>query len=439
MQNIIFWFRNDLRLHDNEALIKATEAGNVIPVYIFDERQFIETSLGFKRTEAFRAKFLIESVKNLKENLQKIGSDLIIRVGKPEEILAKMAANLDAAAVFASKEVTQEETTIEANLAKRIKPLNIEIELIWIATLYHARDLPFQINYLPDIFTDFRKKVERSAKVRKTFQAPTTLSAINNQLEIGEIPTLQQLGYKNNPIIDNRSVLLFKGGEDEATAHLEEYIWKKDLLKTYKETRNELIGSDYSSKLSAWLSLGCISPRKIYEEVKKYEQDVLANDSTYWLIFELIWRDYFHFVALKFGTRIFKRSGIKNDLLKTWNENQEDFEKWKNGETGVLFVDANMKELKLTGFMSNRGRQNVASFLTKDMGIDWTWGASYFESQLIDYDVCSNWGNWNYIAGVGNDPREDRYFNIGRQADMYDKNGTYVKLWLPELNLDSGE
>lgn len=434
MQNIIFWFRNDLRLHDNEALIKAKEAGNLIPVYVFDERQFQETPLGFKRTESFRAKFLIESVKNLKENLQKLGSDLIIRVGKPEEILAKMAADLEAAAVYASKEVTQEETTIEANLAKRIKPLNIEIELIWIATLFHARDLPFQINYLPDIFTDFRKKVERSAKIRATFQVPTSLPQINNQIEIGKLPTLQQLGFENDPLVDSRSALLFKGGENEALSHLDEYIWKKDLLKTYKETRNELIGSDYSSKFSAWLSLGCISPRKIYEEVKKYEQDVLANDSTYWLVFELIWRDYFHFVALKFGTRIFKRSGIKNDLLKTWNHNQEDFEKWKNGETGVLFVDANMKELKLTGFMSNRGRQNVASFLTKDLGIDWTWGASYFESQLIDYDVCSNWGNWNYIAGVGNDPREDRYFNIGRQADMYDKNGTYVKLWLPELD-----
>jgi deoxyribodipyrimidine photo-lyase len=432
MQNIIFWFRNDLRLHDNEALIKATEAGNVIPVYIFDERQFIETALGFKRTEAFRAKFLIESVQNLKENLKKNGSDLIIRIGKPEDILAKMAADLEAAAVYASKEVTQEETTIEANLAKRIKPLNIEIELIWIATLFHARDLPFQINYLPDIFTDFRKKVERSAKIRTTFLAPTSLPEINSKIDTGKIPTLQELGFESEPVFDNRSVLQFKGGEDEAISHLNEYIWEKDLLKTYKETRNELIGSDYSSKFSAWLSLGCISPRKIYEEVKKYEQEVLTNDSTYWLVFELIWRDYFHFVALKFGTRIFKRSGIKNDLLKTWSHNQEDFEKWMNGETGVPFIDANMKELKLTGFMSNRGRQNVASFLTKDLGIDWTWGASYFESQLIDYDVCSNWGNWNYIAGVGNDPREDRYFNIVRQAEMYDKNETYRKLWLNE-------
>ncbi len=431
MQNIIFWFRNDLRLHDNEALLEATKAGNTIPVYIFDERQFKETHLGFKRTGAFRAKFLIESVENLRENLRKIGSDLVVRVGKPEEILAKMAAEWQAAAVYASKEVTQEETTIEAKLSKRIKPLNIEIELIWTATLYHARDLPFQINFIPNVFTEFRKKVELSAKIRATFDAPTSISAISQSIEIGEIPTLKSLGFEELKQ-DSRSVLDFKGGETEALNRLNDYIWEKDLLKTYKETRNQLIGGDYSSKISAWLSLGCISPRTIYEEIKKYEAKVIKNDSTYWLIFELIWRDYFHFVALKFGTRIFKNSGIKNDLMHEWKKNKTTFSNWVNGKTGVPFVDANMKELQLTGFMSNRGRQNVASYLINDLGIDWTWGASYFESQLVDYDVCSNWCNWNYIAGVGNDPREDRYFNISTQAEKYDKNSEYVNLWLSE-------
>lgn len=430
MQNIIFWFRNDLRLHDNEALLKATKAGNVIPVYIFDERQFKETPYGFKRTGAFRAKFLLESVEDLRKNLRSIGSDLIIRVGKPEEILTKMADEWQAAAVYASKEVTQEETTVEAKLSKRIKPLNIEIELIWIATLYHARDLPFQINYIPDVFTDFRKKVELSAKIRATFAAPVQLPALTDETDLGEIPTLKDLGFDEEVKHDDRSVINFEGGESNALKRLNEYIWEKDLLRNYKQTRNQLIGGDYSSKFSAWLSLGCISPRKIYEEVKKYEKEVVSNESTYWLIFELIWRDYFHFVALKYGTRIFKISGVKNDLLSEWKRDKPNFEKWINGETGVPFVDANMKELQLTGFMSNRGRQNVASYLTKDLGIDWTWGASYFESQLIDYDVCSNWGNWNYIAGVGNDPRENRYFNIETQVEKYDKNGDYVKLWL---------
>ena len=235
------------------------------------------------------------------------------------------------------------------------------------------------------------------------------------------------------PDADPRGVLPFKGGETEALKRLKEYIWDRDQLKVYKETRNEMLGADYSSKFSVWLSLGCLSPRHVYEEVKRYERERVSNDSTYWLIFELIWRDYFRFVALKFGTRIFKTPGIKNDLVTRWVRNTALFQKWIDGKTGVPLIDANMVELKETGFMSNRGRQNVASFLAKDLCIDWTWGAAWFESQLIDYDVCSNWGNWNYVAGVGNDPRENRYFNIHFQATRYDASGLYVKHWLPEL------
>jgi deoxyribodipyrimidine photo-lyase len=249
---------------------------------------------------------------------------------------------------------------------------------------------------------------------------------------LGKIPEIYELIlFSEPPTKDSRSVLNFKGGETEALVRLKTYFWEGDHLKTYKETRNGLLGADYSSKFSAWLALGCISPRYIYEEVKRYETERIANDSTYWLVFELLWRDYFRFVALKFGTRLFKVTGIKNDFQKKWKRDKVLFQKWVNGQTGVPLIDANMIELQQTGFMSNRGRQNVASYLTKDLGIDWTWGAAYFESLLLDYDVCSNWGNWNYVAGVGNDPREDRYFNIAKQANTYDPKGDYVRQWLP--------
>jgi deoxyribodipyrimidine photo-lyase len=198
------------------------------------------------------------------------------------------------------------------------------------------------------------------------------------------------------------------------------------------------LGKDYSSKFSVYLSLGCLSPRIIYEEIKKAEAIRGANDSTYWLIFELLWRDYYYFIALKFGIRLFKRAGIKHDFAKRWKRNRDHFKKWMDGETGVPFIDANMRELKLTGYLSNRGRQNVASFFTKDLGLEWWWGAMYFESQLIDYEVCSNWGNWNYLAGIGTDPREDRYFSPVSQAKKYDANAEYIKYWIPELqNIDS--
>jgi len=225
---------------------------------------------------------------------------------------------------------------------------------------------------------------------------------------------------------------MYKGGETEGNKRLKSYLWERGLLDTYKETRNGMLGDAYSTKLSAWLAIGALSPRKVYEEVKQYEQERIRNKSTYWLIFELLWRDYFRFIAKKYGIRLFQVSGIQDKGIDYRND-IAIFERWKNGETGVPFIDANMRELNASGFMSNRGRQNVASFLIKDLKVNWTWGAAYFESLLIDYDVCSNWGNWNYIAGVGNDPREDRYFNIMSQAKRYDPQGRYVRHWIPEL------
>ena len=191
-----------------------------------------------------------------------------------------------------------------------------------------------------------------------------------------------------------------------------------------------MIGADYSSKFSAWLAMGCISPRFIYQELKKYEHQFGANDSTYWLVFELLWRDYFRFMMKKHKVKLFQKAGIQNKESSEINSNTNQLQKWIEGKTGVDFVDANMLELKHTGFMSNRGRQNVASYLCNDLKLDWRLGAAYFEQQLIDYDVCSNWGNWAYLAGVGNDPRGNRYFNIEKQASDYDKNGDYRNLWL---------
>lgn len=434
-KRIIYWFRNDLRLHDNEGLLKVTqEADEVIPIYVFDTRQFEEIEpLHFPKTGTFRAKFLLESVQNLRDNLRQKGGDLVVKLGKPEVVISELARDWEVETVYASKEATQEETDVETALSKKLKVYNIDFEVFWQSTLYHPRDLPFWVSRLPDVFTDFRKAVENQSKIRTAFPTPTAV-CLPERIEMGKMPEIYELIlFSQLPVADSRGVLSFKGGEAEAQKRLKTYFWDNDGLKTYKETRNELLGPDYSSKFSPWLALGCISPRQIYEEVKRYEAERVANDSTYWLIFELIWRDYFRFVALKYGARLFKTTGIQYNLELHLNHRRDLFEKWKNGKTGVPFIDANMRELQLTGFISNRGRQNVASFLCKDLKIDWTWGAAYFESQLIDYDVCSNWGNWNYVAGVGNDPRENRYFNIHTQATKYDTKGDYVKTWLPDL------
>ncbi|MEQ9438000.1 MAG: DASH family cryptochrome [Cyclobacteriaceae bacterium] len=427
----IAWFRNDLRLSDNIVLTEALRKSDIVyPVYCFDPRHFSDTPLGMPKMGAFRAQFLIESVNNLRTNLRAVGSDLIVRQGIPERIIPQLAKEVQATRVIASKEVTYEEASVEEKVENLLIPMGIELELLWQSTLLHVDDIPWPINNVPDIFSQFRKEAEKTTQIRASLPAPNSLSNIT-AISSGDMPSLNQLGL-SKPMFDARAVLPFRGGETAGTTRVKEYVWEHNCLKDYKETRNGMLGADYSSKFSAWLANGSLSPRIIYEEIKRYEKERTKNKSTYWLIFELLWRDYFRFIAKKYGNRIFRLTGIQDKDVLLSNDTAL-FEKWKNGETGVPFIDANMREINATGFMSNRGRQNVASFLVKDLALNWTWGASYFETMLIDYDVCSNWGNWNYIAGVGNDPRENRYFNIMSQAQRYDPQGAYVRHWIPEL------
>ncbi len=436
---IVVWFRNDLRLEDNETLTRAIQQGKeIIPVYCFDSRQFKATYLGFPKTGTFRAQFLLESVADLRQSIQKIGGDLVILKGNPEQAVPEFAKHLGATAIYFSKEVTAEERQIDRALEENAFAQGIACESFWQSTLYHKDDLPFPIRQTPEVFTQFRKEVEKGCKIRPSFPSPKQISYPGKVVipDAGELLSLTTYGLEYRKQAQ-QSWLDVRGGESAAQERLQSYFWEKDLLKNYKQTRNGLIGMDYSSKLSPWLALGCISPRSIYEEVKRYEKERCKNDSTYWLVFELIWRDYFRLIAKKHGIKIFSLGGIRNQQ-DAWRTDADLFEAWKSGQTGVPFVDANMRELNATGFMSNRGRQLVASFLVNDLGIDWTWGARYFESLLVDYDVCSNWGNWMYVGGVGNDPRENRYFNILRQASTYDKKGDFVRLWIPELQAISG-
>lgn len=428
MKKSLVWFRNDLRMHDNEALTQAMNgADEVLLVYIFDDYYEGKSEFGFHKQGDFRKKFVLESVFDLKQNLQKAGCDLLVLKGDSVSIIADLCQQHQITQVYASSEVAFDEVQIQNKLKHELKAKNIFLHLFDGGFLFHPNDLPYKdISDLPDIFSQYRKKVEYLCKVRPIFEIDDFKPSVKHGLTDDWPEWTKTI---NEIKLDKRAVLNFKGGETEALHHSNEYIWKKQLIKTYKITRNGLIGSDYSSKYSAWLALGCISPRQIYWEVKRFEEEVEANDSTYWLVFELLWRDYFRLVAKKFNARIFQFEGIGTQK-KLLRNDEEKLYLWINGETGNDFVDANMNELRLTGFMSNRGRQNVASYLVNDLKVNWQMGAEYFEQQLIDYDPCSNWGNWCYLAGVGNDPRENRYFNTQKQAEMYDADGAYRKLWL---------
>uniref|UniRef100_A0AAR2K3F7 Cryptochrome DASH n=1 Tax=Pygocentrus nattereri TaxID=42514 RepID=A0AAR2K3F7_PYGNA len=434
-RTVVCLLRNDLRLHDNEVFNWAQRnAEHIVPLYCFDPRQYLGTHhFNFPKTGPFRLRFILDSVKDLRDILKKKGSNLIVRCGKPEEVVSDLIKQLGSvSAVAFHEEVASEEKRVEMKVKHVCSQNKVKVQTFWGSTLYHRDDLPFcHIGGLPDVYTAFRKAVEAQSRVRPVLPLAEHIRPLPLGLEEGPIPTFDDLEQRE-PLDDTRSAFPCRGGESEALARLKHYFWETNAVAAYKETRNGLIGVDCSTKLAPWLAVGCISPRYIYEQLKKYEAERTANQSTYWVVFELLWRDYFRFVALKYGDRIFHLNGLQ-DKHVPWKTDMELFNAWKEGRTGVPFVDANMRELFLTGFMSNRGRQNVASFLTKDLGLDWRLGAEWFEYLLVDYDVCSNYGNWLYSAGVGNDPRENRKFNMIKQALDYDSNGDYVRQWVPEL------
>ncbi|TNE59285.1 MAG: DASH family cryptochrome [Bacteroidetes bacterium] len=430
----IIWFRQDLRLHDNEALVTGMRmADEIVPVFIFDERVFLgKTRFGFPKTGKFRARFILESVENLRQNLRDIGSELIVRTGKPEHILSELAQQIKASWVLCNRERTQEESAVQDALEQKLWGIGVELLYTRGKMLFHTQDLPVPVQHTPDTFTQFRKENENITPVRPPFPSPTALPPLPAGLDAGALPELKDFGHAPFES-DPRIALPFKGGETEGLMRLRHYLWESNAIATYKETRNGMIGSDYSSKFSPWLSAGCLSPKFIYYEIRRYERERVSNESTYWMIFELLWRDFFRLMGKKYGNRIFLRSGPQKKNLRHLKNNLEQFRVWAEGRTGVPFIDANMRELNATGWMSNRGRQNTASFLIKDLKVNWQIGAEYFESLLLDYDPTSNWGNWNYVAGIGSDAREDRYFNILTQARNYDPQGDYVRLWCPEL------
>lgn len=424
-KRILLWYRNDLRISDHEALHEAVTSGaEILPVYIDHQTNYSEYLPGNPEIPGFRRKFQLESLQNLDQHWRNWNTSLVVLPGKPEDVIPELCSKYSIDAVFLQAETAHDEIQQQRKLHRKLSKLGVELKLFYGASMIHPDDLPFELHDLPDIFTQYRKRVEARLKIRDCFPTPTKAQGIpHRELEfVAQFPETQ---------LDPRCAIVFKGGETEAQKRLQSYLWESDSLRNYKETRNGLIGADYSSKFSAWLANGCLSARQVFHEVKKYEAERIANDSTYWLIFELLWRDYFRLVMEKFGTNLFFLEGITSQKKKQPNGlDIVKFQKWVNGKTGNRFIDANMIELKRTGFMSNRGRQNVASYLVHDLGMDWRLGAWYFEAALLDYDVYSNWGNWAYVAGVGNDPRENRYFNTARQADMYDPDGAFRKLWL---------
>lgn len=463
----ILWFRNDLRIQDNPALNLAATANVVIPVFVFDEYRYGLNSLspyGFSRSGIRRAAFVIQAIEDLSEKLEKLGAPLVVRHGSAAEAISEAvaaASNLDniySIALIAHRHAGWEEARDEKRVANAARETaekhgkTFQLHALWSSTLHHPLDLPLNPAgpALPPTFTAYRKLVEANdgTKILPTFSPPSSLVGLpkDHQLPKQSIPTVETLGYSHEiPKEDNRAVMSFSGGEKKGLARVREYIMEKGFIAKYKQTRNKSGERDASSKFSPWLALGCITPKQVHWQVSEFEEKFGATEDTYWMKFELMTRDYFHWLCMCVGSSLYALNGFSGRGGKTsgpvWTSppmtttHKRRLDAWIAGRTGAPFVDASMRELSATGYMSNRGRQNVASFLVHDLEIpDWRIGAEYFESVLVDHEVAANWGNWAYLAGVGSDPRAGRKFNVVKQGTDYEPDGIYIRTWCPELD-----
>ena len=416
MMTAIYWFRNDLRLEDNPSFIEACKAADyLVPVYVHQLNLEQETAWGFPRAGEHRKIFLDQSLQELRGQLQELGSDLFEVVGDVLDVFEKLKSEIDTSVIYCEEIQAPEELEQVALL----RSAGFQMNSLWQSSMLDALSLPFPLQDMPDVFTQFRQQVE---KKNLRFANPVDAPKAIPQLPAIEIPPIKVLEI-NTLSSGNK----FSGGELSARAHIQQYFERR-LPDTYKQTRNELIGMDYSSKFSPWLAQGCCSARSIANQLSDYEVCYGANDGTYWLWFELLWRDYFRLLHFKYGKKLYHSKGLGKVPSNQFDS--EKFLKWISGNTGESLIDAGMRELQMTGYLSNRMRQIVASYWIYDMKGDWRAGSAWFEYQLIDYDVYSNQGNWLYIAGKGTDPRGGRPFNVAKQIQNHDPDGVYRQMWL---------
>ena len=415
----LVWFTNNLRVQDNECLTRASKEVDLLICVFFDEPQWSTPGrYGLKSLGDHRRRFLHETLLELDSSLVNFDQKLNVFKDAASRVLPKLVKDHGITDVYASRQAGWYELSCLQRIVDDL-PSACRLQLLDTHTLFSLENLPCDYERLPASFSKFRKMVEKEGEyvpIQSSFDnLPPAPKILEGVCDIENSSLTES--------VDNA----FTGGERKAHQHLQRYFSSKS-PSSYKTTRNELDGWTNSSKFSPWLANGSLSVRTLVQELHDYEKIEGRNDSTYWIFFELLWREYFQWYAHKIGLCLYAFNGIskKKPLTSFYAER---FMKWCDGNTPYPLVNACMQELKQTGFLSNRGRQIVASSLVNELQLDWRYGAAYFEQQLLDYDVASNWGNWQYIAGVGADPRGGRHFNLAKQTEIYDAKGEYRAKW----------
>ncbi len=441
MRPCIYWFRSDLRLHDHAGLARALgHATHLLPVYCHDPAADQPGPWGFAPLGRHRRRFLADCLAELDAQLRQRGSALLEVRGRPRDVLPALLRAAGADALFC-------EDIAEAGAIGEIVALRaagVAVQSLWHSSLLDPNRLPYPVTELPRFYTPFRQSVEKAgvtaAQPRPAPERlpplPAVASAALDDIAGAASPApvaAPSCGPADAPD-DPRSSFpyrsaAFSGGEAAALDHLARYF-SGPAAPAYKSTRNRLSGIDTSTKFSAWLAAGALSPRVVMFALRDHESRQGTSEGSYAIWFELLWRDFFRFLALRARARAAAGEATGTGGAPTAGPYDENaFVRWCEGRTGEALVDAAMRELAATGFLSNRLRQVVASYLIHELRGDPRAGAAWFASQLVDFDSYNNDGNWHYIAGTGADPRGGRHFNLEKQARDHDPDGQYRMLW----------
>lgn len=429
MSTALHLFYKDLRVQDNALLAKLSAANKpLICAYFPINEVFSAPHSGYAKAhyshnvKAFRS----ASIHFLNAELAK-QNQTVLYLAQFEQLCA-LIEKYDVSELGLAYQVGTNEQLFIDTLKARFAHLKIVRAHTY--TLFDQHQLPFDIDHIPDTFSRFRRAIERGFTPELAHY-----SSANHTVSLAAPP--QGLGASQLPLDAEQDNGVAKCFRVDAKTALESYF-QSTAASEYKETRNALMGERFSTGISPWLANGRLSVGQVMQALKSYEQTHGANQSTYWIYFELLWREYFQWLGFKADKALFTRGGLVNKKPATSFYPQR-FKAWCEGNTPYPLVNALMNQLKRTGWMSNRGRQIAASCLVNELNLDWRYGAHYFEQQLIDYDVASNYGNWQYIAGVGADPQGGRHFNLEKQTEIFDPEGEFINRFDGATNLTTND
>lgn len=402
-QNAIFWHRRDLRISDNHGLLKALQSGHkVIPIFIFDT-----TILSHLKKEDQRIVFIYKQIEDIKGVYQSFGSDLRVYVGNPIDLIPELAAKYEAVKVFANRDYEPDANARDTTVYERLKEKTIEFIGAKDHVIFEKNEVLKDDGKPYTIFTPYARKWKLTLTANDLLSFPS------------ENYTHQLYTFKEKQTL---IPLIALGFEGKQIVTFPKKIAPSNLVQKYNEQR-DYPAINGTSKLGVHLRFGTISIRQLASQAKN-ENETYLN--------ELIWRDFYQMIIYHFPHSAQNSFKPIYDRIP-WDNNENHYKAWCEGKTGYPLVDAGMRELNATGHMHNRVRMVVASFLTKHLLIDWRWGASYFAEKLLDFELASNVGGWQWAAGSGCDAAPYfRIFNPALQLDKFDKELKYTKKWVPE-------